>query len=414
MQKLAKVLRQNGLIRFIEHYGEEFPNSHLKDLVVDEMHANRTIRVNGREVINFGSDSFLGLDQDRRVHEALVRGTEKWGTHNGASRAFASVRANALAEEKLAQWLGTEAALIYPSVTLANLGAIPGLVGRQDVLVADEHAHNSIQEGAKIAKANGVRVLHFSHCDPPDLERVLRAAQPYRIALVAIDGVYSMTGALPPLAALDAVAKRHDAVLYVDDAHATAVLGSQGRGTVLDALGNYDNTFVVGSLSKGFSCAGGFIGCTKEFQVLLKMRSNTYIFGGPVPPPYLEAVCTVCDILMSPEYDLLIRRLRANCRRLTNGFQRLGLAVLGGETPIISVLVGDEGDTLNAGASLFDRGFYVQSVTFPAVPYHAGVLRIQINANHRTESIDRLVDAFAELQRGMLLPGPEALARQAA
>src|SRR5207244_7983705 len=102
MQKLAKVLRQNGLIRFIEHYGERFPNSHLKDLVVDEMGPDRTIRVNGRQVVNFGSDSFLGLDQDPRVQEALVRGTRKWGTHNGASRAFASVRAHALAAEKIA------------------------------------------------------------------------------------------------------------------------------------------------------------------------------------------------------------------------------------------------------------------------------------------------------------------------
>lgn len=414
MQKLAKVLRQNGLIRFIEHYGDLFPHSHLKDLVVDEIAPDRTIRVNGRQVVNFGSDSFLGLDQDPRVQEALVRGVRKWGTHNGASRAFASVRANAEAEEKIAQWLGTEAALIYPSVTLANMGAIPGLVGRQDLLVVDEHAHNSIQEGAKIAKANGVRLANFSHCDPADLERILRAAQPYRIAVVAIDGVYSMTGALPPLAALDEVARRYDAVLYVDDAHATAVLGSRGRGTVLDALGDYDNTFVVGSLSKGFSCAGSFIGCTREFQLLLKMRSNTYIFGGPVPPPYLEAVCTVCDILMSPEYEKLIGRLRSNCQRLTLGFGRLGLTVLGGETPIISVLVGDEGDTLNAGSFLFERGFYVQSVTFPAVPYHAGVLRIQINANHRTEAIDRLVDAFAALQRVIGLPGPETVSRPAA
>jgi 7-keto-8-aminopelargonate synthetase-like enzyme len=414
MQKLAKVLRQNGLIRFIEHYGELFPNSHLKDLVVDEIGPNRTMRVNGQQVVNFGSDSFLGLDQDQRVQEALVRGTKKWGTHNGASRAFASVRANALAEEKIAHWLGTEAALIYPSVTLANMGAIPGLVGRPDLLVVDEHAHNSIQEGAKIARANGVRVVNFSHCDPADLERVLRSAQPYRIAVVAIDGVYSMTGALPPLAALDAVGQHYNAVLYVDDAHATGVLGSHGRGTVADALGNYDNTFVIGSLSKGFSCAGGFIGCTKQFQLLLKMRSNTYIFGGPVPPPYLEAVCTVCDILMSPEYERLIGQLRSNCRRLNLGFSRLGLAVLGGETPIVSVLVGDEGDTLNAGGFLFERGFYVQSVTFPAVPYHAGVLRVQVNANHLSESIDGLVDAFASLQRTILLPGPEALSRRAA
>jgi 7-keto-8-aminopelargonate synthetase-like enzyme len=414
MQKLAKVLRQNGLIRFIEHYVERFPHSHLKDLVVDEIGPHRIIRVNGRRVVNFGSDSFLGLDQDERVQQALIRGTKKWGTHNGASRAFASVRANAEAEDKIARWLGTEAALIYPSVTLANMGAIPGLVGRHDLLVVDEHAHNSIQEGAKLAKASGVRVLNFSHCDPADLERVLRAAQPYRVAVVAIDGVYSMTGALPPLAALETVAQGYDAVLYVDDAHATAVLGKNGRGTVLDALDNYHNAFVVGSLSKGFSCAGGFIGCTKEFKLLLKMRSNTYIFGGPVPPPYLEAVCTVCDILMSPEYDQLIGRLRSNCQRLTVGFRELGLAVLGGETPIVSVLVGDEADTLNAGSFLFDRGFYVQSVTFPAVPYHAGVLRVQVNANHRSESIDHLVDTFAALRRAMSLPGPEALSVDAA
>src|SRR5205823_2384178 len=159
-----------------------------------------------------------------------------WGTHNGASRAFASVRANDVAEEKLAAWLGTEAVLIYPSVTLANMGAIPGLVSRRDLLVIDEHAHNSMQEGAKIAQANGV-------------------------------------------------------------------LGGQGRGTVRDALGGYDNTLVVGSLSKGFSCFGGFIGCPREFKMLLKIRSNTFIFGGPVPPPYLEAICTVCDIVDSPEYD---------------------------------------------------------------------------------------------------------------
>src|SRR5262249_44932792 len=149
----------------------------------------------------------------------------------------------------------------------------------------------------------------------------------------------------------------------------TAVLGRQGRGTVLDALGNYANTFVIGSLSKGFSCFGGFIGCSEQFKLLLKMRSNTYIFGGPVPPPYLEAISVVCDILMSAEYDQLIGRLRNNLQRLTLGAARLGLAVLGGQTPIISVLVGDEADTLRAGHFLFERGFYVQSVTFPAVPY---------------------------------------------
>jgi 7-keto-8-aminopelargonate synthetase-like enzyme len=125
-------------------------------------------------------------------------------------------------------------------VTLANMGAIPGLVGKQDLLVVDEQAHNSIQEGARIAKANGTRVLSFSHCDPAALTRTLGEATPYRVAVVAIDGVYSMSGELPPLKALSDVCQSRNAVLYVDDAHATGVIGQRGRGTVLDALGSYD------------------------------------------------------------------------------------------------------------------------------------------------------------------------------
>ena len=133
-----------------------------------------------------------------------------------------------------------------------------------------------------------------------------------------------------------------------------------------------------------------------------------------MPPPYLDAICVVCDILCSPEYDLIQGRLRGNLQQLTTGTKKLGLAVLGGETPIISILVGDEEATLKAGHFLFERGFYVQSVTFPAVPYHAGVLRIQINANHRPEAIDGLVEALAALQRAFSLPGPDALASNGA
>jgi 7-keto-8-aminopelargonate synthetase-like enzyme len=405
MQQLASALRQNGLIRFIEHFAELFPTTHMKDMIVQRTGPNRIIHVAGRKVVNFGSDSFLGLDQDPRVQDALRRGIRRWGSHNGASRAFSSVHANIEAEEKLAAWLGTEATLIYPSVTLANLGAIPGLVGRQDILVVDEQAHNSIQEGAKIARTNGTRVFFFSHCNPQALEKVLVDAGEYRCAVVALDGVYSMSGALPPLEQLNQVCLQRRAVLYVDDAHGTGVMGRRGRGTVLDALGDYENTLVVGSLSKGFSCMGGFIGCTKEFQLLLKMRSNTYIFGGPVAPCYLEAICTVCDILNSAEYELLSARLQRNIRQLSRGLTDMGLVVLGGQTPILSVLIGDEEDTLNAGNFLFEQGFYVQSVTFPAVPYHAGVLRIQINANHLSESVTGLLDAMLRLKQSIRLPG---------
>ena len=132
-------------------------------------------------------------------------------------------------------------------------------------------------------------------------------------------------------------------------------------------------------------------------------------FGGPVVPAYLDAVCEVCDILMSPEYEDLAARLQGNLGQLTAGLRRLNLVVMGGATPIVSVLVGDEEDTLKSGNFLFEHGFYVQSVTFPAVPYHAGVLRIQVNANHTSESVAGLVDAIADLLRVVNLPRADAV-----
>jgi 7-keto-8-aminopelargonate synthetase-like enzyme len=146
-------------------------------------------------------------------------------------------------------------------------------------------------------------------------------------------------------------------------------------------------------------------------QRQLKIRSNTYIFGGPVPPPYLEAVCAVVDVLASDEYESLAASLRRNLQHLTGGLLRQGLAVLGGLTPIVSVLVGDEEATLRAGHFLFEQGYYVQSVVFPAVPYHAGVIRIQVNSNHEPSQIDGLLAAFGRLQAVAPLPGPEGLLR---
>ena len=263
IDKLMRALRQNTLVKIFEEFEKTYPDDLLKDLVVDEIGAGRDIVVMGRRVTNFGSDSFLGLDQDPRVIQAIHRGLDRWGSHNGTSRAFSSVRSNLEAEEKLAAWLGVESTLIYPSVTLANHGAIPGLVGRKDVVVMDELAHNSIQEGARLAQAGGARVATFAHNSPEDLERTLQKVKPYRLALICIDGVYSMSGAIPPMKAFNEIAISRDGVLYIDDAHGTGVLGERGRGTVLEALGSYDNAFVVGSLSKAFSCAGGFIACSR-------------------------------------------------------------------------------------------------------------------------------------------------------
>jgi 7-keto-8-aminopelargonate synthetase-like enzyme len=230
--------------------------------------------------------------------------------------------------------------------------------------------------------------------------------------VVALDGVYSMSGHLPPLADFQRVARGNDGFLYVDDAHGTGVLGTKGRGTVLDALGSYENTLVVGSLSKAVSCQGGFVAGSRDAIDVLKLRSNPLIFGGPVPPAYLVALCAALDIIDSPAYEGLRAALDTNVRRLVAGADRLGLCVLGGLVPIVSVLIGEEESTLRAGRFLFDRGFYVQSVVFPAVPHGAGVLRMQVNANHSSEAIDGLLAALAELARTMSESGLDAAVLQ--
>jgi 7-keto-8-aminopelargonate synthetase-like enzyme len=390
-------MERDPVVRFFQSTEQEDPGLLLKDLTLEEVGPGRRAKFNGRWVVNFGSDSFLGLDQDPRLHDALRRGIERWGTHNGSSRAFSSIATNAEAERKLAAWLGCASTLIYPSVTLVNLGALPALVTRRDALAVDRHAHRSVQEGMKLVQAGGGKTAVFAHNDPADLQRVLTELRPYRHAVVAVDGIYSMTGTLPPLRELRRVAEANDAVLYVDDAHGTGVLGRHGRGTVHDALGDYRSTLVVGSLSKALSCCGGFVGCPQRLRYLLAMRSGPILFGGPVPPPYLDAVCAVVDLLASSDYGPLRQRLTDNMELFLSATRARGLEVVGGVGAIVSVVVGDEFATLRAGRAVFDRGYYVQSVIFPAVPMNGGMLRVQINANHCPESVRGLVDVLAEV-----------------
>lgn len=409
LQEMVDHWNSNRLIRFYRKFESQFAHEHMKELPIEDVGTHREMQALGQSAINFGFDSFLGLDQDRRVQEAVWKGALEWGTQFGASRAFAVPTLERDVEQQIASWMQTEAAAVFPSVTLANCGILPGLVTTGDVLVLDEFAHNSMQEGAKIAAANGVKVLRFAHNSASDLDRVLTEAGPFRGGLIAVDGVYSMSGVIAAMPELDAVARRHNCALYVDDAHATAVLGEQGRGTVLEHLGSYDNVITVGCFSKACSTFGAFAAGSKELIRLIKMRSNTYIFGGPVPPPYLKAVSTVINILQSAEYPALQQRLHSNIARLVGGLRGLGLTVTGGISPIITVFIGDEPTAMRSGRFLFDEGYYVQSVAFPAVPYHCAVLRIQVNANHTKAAIDGLIDACERLTQLIGVPSRESV-----
>jgi 7-keto-8-aminopelargonate synthetase-like enzyme len=397
VQRLTAHLSRDKIVRLALLFLDNMPDVHLKDLRVDELDERRRMRIGDHELTNFGSDSFLGLDWHPAVQQALVEAASRWGTHNGASRAFCSVSLCEEAEYRLARWLGVEDTLIYPTVTLANIGLIPAITTKGDLLVVDRQSHDTIHQAAKIAAADGAELHEVHPLCAESLERILEKSAA-KSKIVAVDGVYSMTGKIPPLKQIDEVTRRHGGMLYVDDAHGTAVVGPGGRGAAYMSLGGLDEVLMVGSLSKAFSCMGAFVTCSSKLKRVLKVRSSTFIFGGPVPPPYLAAVCAVCDILESSEYDRLLGRLRGHMHRLIAGVRELGLTVLGGEAPIVSVVIGDIEQTLEAGKWLFERGYYVQSATYPAVPLNAGLLRILVNANHSDHAIEGLLTALAEMK----------------
>ncbi|MEO8496423.1 MAG: pyridoxal phosphate-dependent aminotransferase family protein [Planctomycetota bacterium] len=396
IEQLKARLGEDRVTRIALNFLDKYMGVHLKDGVIDWM-KDRRLGMVGQEVVNFGSDSFLGYDRDARVQAAIVEGMQEWGTHNGSSRAFGNIALCEEAERRLARWMGVEDTLIYPSVTLANIGLLPGLVGKGDLLVLDRKSHDSMQQSALIAAGNGAKVVYLDPCTGEALQKILRA-EVYEGCVVAVDGIYSMTGELPPLAELDEVTRAHGGILYVDDAHGTALVGPKGRGAASMLLESIDNALVVGSLSKAFSCLGAFVTCDTKLKRILKIRSSTFIFGGPVPPPYLAGICAVCDILESPEHDEHLRKLRQMLAQLTGGIRELGLKFSGGEAAIVAVTIGDIEKTFKAGKALFDRGYYAQSATYPAVPIMGGVLRIQVNANHTPENIAGLLKGLAELK----------------
>lgn len=371
--------------------------THLKDLQFDATGDDRRTELDGHTFWNFGSDSFLGLDRHPKVYEAIRSALPAWGSHSGASRAFSSPVLTDEAETKLTRWLGVPDVFIFPSVTLANVGLLPAIAPEGTLLIVDRESHDSVHQGSKLAAAAGARLEEIAAPDPAAVAKLAASARGKSV--LAIDGVYSMTGRTPPLADLDVAIRSAGGIMYVDDAHGTGVVGPRGRGAAAEALGTLDNILMVGSLSKAFSCMGGFVTCTPELKVVLKICSSTYIFGGPVPPPYLAAICAVCDIIESPEYDTILGALHDRRRQLTAGLDALGLSYHEGQAAIVSLLVGDIEKTFAVGKALFDRGYYIQSATYPAVPINAGLMRIQVNSNHTPETVDGLLNAIADVAK---------------
>jgi 7-keto-8-aminopelargonate synthetase-like enzyme len=231
---LCRRIRSQRDIWMVEQYIARTGGVHLKDVTIGPMDDQRRMTVDGRQVVNFGCDSYLGLDRDPRIQKAFLESVPSWGLHSGASRMFYSVELYNEAERRLAEWMGVDDTLIFPSVSLANFGVLPGIVHPGDTLIVDRRSHDSLHQAAGVAASAGVRV-HTEIARTDILEPIVQPVGDAGLVL-AVDGVYSMTGDSPPLAELDLLLRRSGGTLYVDDAHSTGVVGPKGRGVAAEIL----------------------------------------------------------------------------------------------------------------------------------------------------------------------------------
>jgi glycine C-acetyltransferase len=358
--------------------------------------------VDGRPVISLSSNNYLGLTTHPHLVEAAEQAVQDLGVGTGAVRTIAG--ATALIDElerRLADFKHVEAVLTLQSGLTANSGTIPAITADGDLIVSDELNHASIIDGVRLSKAS--RAV-FPHRDVDGLEKVLRearAAGKYRHILVITDGVFSMDGDIAPLAGICEVAERYEAAVMVDDAHASGVLGRNGRGTVdhFDLHGRVD--IQVGTLSKAVGVMGGYIAGRQHLKDYLIQRCRTLLFSTSQPPAVAAACIAAIDVLgREPER---IERLWSNTRFFKAGLQQLGFDTGISETPITPVIAGDEEKAQKLASGLFERGIFATSVVFPTVALGKARVRTIVTSEHSRDDLQACLDAFEKVGRELRL-----------
>jgi 8-amino-7-oxononanoate synthase len=352
--------------------------------------------LHGKKKIMMGSNSYLGLSGHPLVKEAAIKAIEKFGVGSGGVPVLSGT--TILHEElceRIARFKGTESAILYPSGYGANLACLSTLFGNEsDVILNDERNHASIIDGCRMSNA---KVRFFKHNDLRDLETKLLQYSLEETKLIVVDGVYSMDGDLCELPGIYSLAQKYNAMVMVDDAHATGVIGEGGRGTAnhFGLTGKID--LITVTLSKSIGCAGGAIAGSKALIKYLVHLSRAYIFSTSLPPPVCAGAIAALKIM--EENPEIVTKLRNNVRYLSEGLKRLGFKVQDTESAIIPIIIGDELLTYKLTYQLEDAGVFVNAVSRPAVPRDLSRLRVSPNAQHNKDDIDATLNAFEKVGR---------------
>ena len=346
----------------------------------------------GRRLILAASNDYLSLAGDERLRLAAGRAAQEWGAGAGASRLVCGTLAlNQELEEALARFKGTEAALVFSSGYLANLGLLAALAGPGDAIFSDELNHASIVDGCRLSRAE---VFVFRHRSVDHLAELIGKADGFRRRLVVSDGLFSMDGDLAPLPELSSLCRRHDAVLVLDDAHATGVLGPSGKGS-LDHFGLAGEDVVqIGTLSKAIGSLGGFVAGPQVLIDYLINASRPFIYTTALPPPVLGAALAGLEIAQAEPWRR--QELAEKAAWLRAQLARQGWSVPGDPSPIIPVVLGSNQAALGAAERLLEKEIWAPAIRPPSVPAGSARLRVSLSAGHTWDQVKRIAAALGE------------------
>ncbi|ELK44495.1 UNVERIFIED_CONTAM: glycine C-acetyltransferase [Halobacillus marinus] len=351
------------------------------------------VTIRGKEVIQLSSNNYLGLTSHPKMKRAADEANEKYGVGTGSVRTIAgTLEMHEEFEKKLAEFKHTEAALVFQSGFTTNQGVLSSILGKDDVVISDELNHASIIDGIRLTKAD--RKI-YKHVDMESLEDALKQSSNYRTRLVVTDGVFSMDGNIAPLPEIVELAEKYDALVMVDDAHASGVLGDNGRGTVNHFKLDGRVHIQVGTLSKAIGVLGGYVASTKTLRDYLIHKGRPFLFSTSHPPAVTAANAAAIDVLL--EEPELIEKLWNNTAFFKQGLQQLGFDTGISETPVTPVMVGDDALTHKFSDELFGEGVFAQGIVFPTVQRGKGRIRTIVTAEHSQEELQEALDAFEKV-----------------
>lgn len=356
------------------------------------------VTVRGKEYLNLCANNYLGLADHPDLIQAAKKALDQRGYGMASVRFICGTQdLHKMLEERISRFLQTDATLLYSSCFDANTGLFETLFSENDAILSDALNHASIIDGIRLCKATRYR---YRHLDMSDLEKQLQQAESHRFRIIATDGIFSMDGDVAPLSQICDLADRYEAIVMVDDSHATGFMGDGGRGSIeyCNVMGRVD--LITSTLGKAMGGAsGGFTSGRRELVALLRQRSRPYLFSNALPPLIAAAALTAFD-LIEQKSDLRVR-LWENTQFFRKGLTKTGFRIKTGFHPIVPVLIGDTIKAKEMAQQLFEEGIYVVAFSYPVVPMGEDRIRVQLSAGHTRADLEFALDKFKEVAKGM-------------